>query len=91
MSEIMSLERLSNIKGAGPSESVGQLFEVVRNAVSGQNNPDFIDLFSDNAVTVDDLRDDVVIESTPEEKTLIIANFPNKQHQFLVVPKVIEE
>jgi len=48
-------------------------------------------LFSDKAVTVDELRDDVVEDAPPLEKQIIIDNFPKQKNNYLVVPKVIEE
>jgi Asp-tRNA(Asn)/Glu-tRNA(Gln) amidotransferase C subunit len=50
-----------------------------------------LDLSSDNVVTVDDLREDVVINASSAEKQNIIDNFPKQKNNYLVVPKVIEE
>ena len=44
-----------------------------------------------NAVFLDELRDDVVLDSSSIEKQLIIENFPKEKKGFLVVSKVIEE
>ena len=53
-----------------------------------------------NAISVDDLREDIVVEASAEEKRLIIDNFPNEKNtctvyevrgNYLVVPRVIEE
>jgi Asp-tRNA(Asn)/Glu-tRNA(Gln) amidotransferase C subunit len=41
-------------------------------------------------VKSDNLREDVVINCSPEEKALIIENFPANQGTYLVVPKVIQ-
>ena len=88
MSKTMTVEILSSIKGAKPSESVNQLFEVIKNAhPSNDNAANNINL---NYLYVNDLREDVVIESSVTEKQLIIENFPNKKNGFLVVAKVIE-
>jgi Asp-tRNA(Asn)/Glu-tRNA(Gln) amidotransferase C subunit len=87
----MSLEVLSNIKDATSSESVDKLFGKVRAAVSGQNKVDFVELMMDSAVSLNDLRDDVVIESSESERQTIIDNFPVVKNNYLVVPKVIEE
>ena len=88
MEKLASLEILSNIKGADSSESIEKLFDTVRNAtVVEQKN----DLFSNNVVTVDDLREDLVEEASSEEKQIIINNFPNQKNNYLLVPKVIEE
>ena len=46
---------------------------------------------SGNAVTADDLREDIVIEVSDAEKRLIIDGFPSEKNNCLVVPKVIEE
>lgn len=79
---------MSSIKGALPSESVNQLFDVIKNANSSNNNA--VNNVNRNCVSVSDLRDDVVVESSAIEKELIIENFPNKKNGFLVVAKVIE-
>ena len=91
MSELRSLEILSNIKNAVSSESVNQLFGIVRTAVSEQNNVDFVKLISDSAVTTNELREDAVIESSEAERKIIIDNFPLNKNNYLVVPKTIEE
>ena len=91
MSELTTLEVLTNIKDATVSESIGQLFGIVREAVTEQNEFDFIDRISDSAVTTDELREDVVIETTEKEREIMIKNFPLSKNNYLVVPKVIEE
>ena len=83
----MTVDVLSSIKGAQPSESVNKLFDVIKNA-STNNNPS--NNVNHNCVSVSDLRDDVVIESSAIEKQIIIENFPNSKNGFLVVAKVIE-
>ena len=88
MSTIMTVDVLSSIKGAQPSESVNKLFDVIKNAVTSNNNP--LNNINHNCVSVSNLREDVVIESSAIEKQLIIENFPNKKNGFLVVAKVIE-
>ena len=87
MSKIMTVDILSSIKGAQPSESVNQLFDVIKNASSNNNPSNNVNY---NCVSVSDLREDVVIESSAVEKQLILENFPNKKNGFLVVAKVIE-
>ena len=42
-------------------------------------------------MSLNDLRDDVVIESSAMEKQIIIENFPKSKNGYLVVSKVIEE
>ena len=91
MSELRSLEVLTNIKDAAPSESVEQMFGIVRETVPKPDKVDFVELMSGSAVTTNKLREDVAIESSETERQIIIANFPSKKNNYLVVPKVIEE
>ena len=88
MSKIMTVDVLSSIKGAQPSEAVNKLFDVIKNAQATNNNS-----FNNhnNSVSLNDLRDDVVIESSALEKQIIIENFPKEKKGYLVVSKVIEE
>lgn len=88
MSKTMTVDVLSSIKGAQPSESVNQLFEVIKNAIPSNNNAS--NNVNHNCVSVNDLREDVVVESSAFEKQLILENFPNKKNGFLVVAKVLE-
>ncbi len=88
MSKIMTVDVLSSIKGAQPSEAVNQLFEVIKNANASNNNAINHNISS---VSLDDLRDDVVIDSPETEKHIIIENFPKEKNGYLVVSKVIEE
>lgn len=88
MSKIMTVDILSSIKGAQPSESVNKLFDVIKNAHPSNNNTS--NTVNHNYVSVSDLREDVVVESSAMEKQLILENFPNKKNGFLVVAKVIE-
>tara|TARA_B110000977_G_scaffold192861_1_gene266989 strand:- start:721 stop:1023 length:303 start_codon:yes stop_codon:yes gene_type:complete len=88
MSEIMTVDILSSIKGAKPSESVHKLFDVIKNA--NQNN-NTLHTVHYNSVSLDDLREDVVMESSSLEKEIIIENFPKEKNGFLVVAKVIED
>ena len=83
----MTVDVLSSIKGAKPSEAVNKLFDVIKNA-QPINKSSFN---HNNAVSLNDLRDDVVIESSAIEKQIIIENFPKKKNGYLVVSKVIEE
>lgn len=89
MSKIMTVDVLSSIKGAQPSEAVNKLFEVIKNANTSNNNT--FNNNHNNAVSLNDLRDDVVIDSPQIEKQIIIENFPKEKNGFLVVSKVIEE
>ena len=88
MGKTMTVDILSSIKGAQPSESVNQLFEVIKNAIPSNSNT--ANNVNSNCVSVSSLREDVVVESSVMEKQLIIENFPNKKNGFLVVAKVIE-
>lgn len=89
MSKIMTVDVLSSIKGAQPSEAVNKLFEVIKNANATTNNS--FNNNHNNAVSLNDLRNDVVIESSTMEKQIIIGNFPKEKNGYLVVSKVIEE
>ena len=88
MNKTMTVDILSSIKGAQPSESVNQLFDVIKNAVT--SNATTLNNVNHNCVSVSNLREDVVIESSAMEKQIILENFPNKKNGFLVVAKVIE-
>ena len=88
MSKIMTVDVLSSIKGAQESESVNKLFQVIKNAnISNTNN------FSDSSksLSLNHLRDDIVINSSEREREIIIENFPKEKNGYLVVAKVIEE
>ena len=84
----MTVDILSSIKGAQPSESVNKFFDVIKNANSSNDNS--LNIVNHNCVSVNSLREDVVIESSAMEKQIILENFPNKKNGFLVVAKVIE-
>ena len=88
MSKTMTVDILSSIKGAQPSESVNKLFDVIKNAIPSNDNS--LNNVNRNCVSVNNLREDVVIESSAIEKQIILENFPNKKNGFLVVAKVIE-
>jgi len=84
----MTVDILSSIKGAQPSEAVSKLFEVIKNANKTNNS---FNNNHNNAVSLDDLREDVVVDSPQVEKQIIIENFPKEKNGYLVVSKVIEE
>lgn len=84
----MTVDVLSSIKGAQPSESVNQLFDVIKNAIPSNSNA--ANNVNHNCVSLNELREDVVIESSAIEKQIIVENFPNCKNGFLVVAKVIE-
>lgn len=85
----MTVDILSSIKGAKPSESVNQLFDVIRNAHPTNNNA--TNNVNINAVSINDLREDVVVKSPVAEREIIKENFPNEKDGYLVVSKVIED
>jgi len=84
----MTVDILSSIKGAKPSESVNKLFDVIKNA-NQQNNSNTT--VHNKVVSLNDLREDVVVESSAIEKEIIKENFPKEKNGFLVVAKVIED
>ena len=84
----MTVDILSSIKGAQPSEAVNKLFDVIKNAQPTNNNS--LNNVNNNCVSINNLREDVVIESSAIEKQIILENFPNKKNGYLVVSKVIE-
>lgn len=85
---MMTVDILSSIKGAKESETVSKLFDVIKNA-NTKNANSFHN--NNNAVSLDELREDVVIDSPQAEKDIIIENFPKEKNGYLVVAKVIEE
>ena len=85
----MTVDVLSSIKGAKSSETISKLFEVIKNANISSNNISSKNI--QNTVTLEELRDDIVLESTEIEKKIIIENFPKEKNGYLVVSKVIEE
>ena len=85
----MTVDVLSSIKGAQPSETVNKLFDVIKNAQPTNNNSS--NNVNYNCVSLNDLREDVVIESPAIEKQIIIENFPKEKNGYLVVSKVIED
>lgn len=91
MSKIMTLEVLSSIKGAEASDAVAELFDNVKSALTGMDATDTSDVLSELSIPLDNLRDDVVVESTESERKLITENFPVEKNGYLVVMKVIED
>ena len=82
----MSLEVLSSIKGATSSQAVEKLFDVIKKA-----NINLAKANQNVGVSLDNLREDVVLESSDIEKEIIRQNFPKSKNGYLVVSKVIEE
>lgn len=87
MSKIMPVDILSSIKGAKSSEAVDKLFDVIKNAEINHNSSN---QNAKNAVSIDDLRADVVENSSEITKQIIKENFPKEKDGYLVVSKVIE-
>ena len=85
----MTVDILSSIKGAQPSETVNKLFEVIKKAQITNNNS--LNNVNYNCVSVDKLREDMVIESSDLEKQIIIENFPKQKNGYLVVSQIIED
>ena len=85
----MTVDILSSIKGAQPSETVNKLFDVIKNAQVTNNNS--LNNVNYNCVSINDLREDVVIESSAIERQIIIENFPKEKGGYLVVSQVIED
>ena len=89
MNKIMTVDVLSSIKGAQPSEAVNKLFDIIKNAHPANDNS--FNNNHNNYLSLNDLRDDIVILSSEIEKKIIKENFPKEKDGFLVVSKVIEE
>ena len=85
----MSVDILSSIKGAEPSEAVNKLFDVIKNAHTNDNNS--FNTANQNALSLNDLREDVVVKSSATEREIIKENFPREKDGYLVVAKVIED
>ena len=91
MEKLIPLELLSNIKGAKPSPDVRELFMIIKEALPAADIGDPEEVSGDIYVPLEDMRNDVVIESSSLEKEIIKENFPERKNEFLVVSKVIEE
>lgn len=83
----MPVDILSSIKGAKSSEAVDKLFDVIKNAETNSNSSN---QNAKNAVSIDNLREDVVEHSSEITKEIIKENFPKEKDGYLVVSKVIE-
>lgn len=88
MSKIMTVDVLSSIKNAKPSKSVNELFDSIKNASTKNTNKNNS---LNTIVSINDLREDVIISNSEIEKQIIIDNFPKQKNRFLVVSKIIEE
>lgn len=87
----MTLELLSNIRGARPSPDVEKLFMIIKDALPGNAIANPEEIGSDMCIPLEDMRNDEVIESSSVEKDIIRDNFPERKNEYLVVSKVIEE
>jgi len=85
----MTVDILSSIKGALPSETVNKLFDVIKNAQVTNNNS--LNNVNYNCVSINELREDLVVESSDLEKQIIIENFPKEKNGYLVVSQIIED
>ena len=88
MSKVMSLELLSSIKGAKSSKVINKLFEVIKDAHPSSKKR--VGKYN-KVVSINELRDDIVEESSKEEKQIIKKNFPKSKNGLLVVKRVVEE
>ena len=80
------LEQLSNIRSGEVNISqITDFFETIKGVKDIDTKGS-----SEHIVKSDNLREDVVINASAEEKELIMGNFPGKQGTYLVVPKVIQ-
>jgi len=84
----MTLDILSSIKGAEASEAVDNLFKIMKEVKAGSNATDAMQA---SEVTLDGLRDDLVVPSGEAERNIIIEDFPKSKNGYLVVTKVIED
>ena len=83
----MPVDILSSIKGAKPSSAVNKLFKVIIDAQASEH----IQTNSNkNVISINELRDDIVLECPEIAKNIIRENFPIEKEGYLVVPKIIE-
>lgn len=85
----MTLEVLSSIKGATSSKAVDELFKNIKNAHLSSNENNLLVQHA-KVVSLDDLREDVVVRSSEMERNIIKGNFPKEKNGYLVVSKVID-
>lgn len=80
------LEQLSNIRSGEVNISqITDFFETIK-AVHNIDTSGSVE----HVVKSDNLREDMVVNASEEDKALIMENFPAKQGTYLVVPKVIQ-
>ncbi len=87
----MTLEVLSSIKGAKSSGAVDELFHAIKKASSVSNGNTILNINESNAVSLDDLRSDEIVNSNEKVREIIKNNFPKEKNGYLVVSKVIED
>lgn len=85
----MTLEVLSSIKGATSSKAVDELFSNIKNAHLANNESNLLEQHA-KVVSLEDLREDVVVTSSVTERDIIKGNFPQEKNGYLVVSKVID-
>ena len=80
------LEQLSNIRTEKLNiKSISDFFDTIK-AVELSDNQEAEEF----VIQANQLREDVVVNASEEEKALIMKNFPQIQGTYLVVPKVIQ-
>lgn len=80
------LQQLSNIRAEEVNISkITDFFETIKNVKDIDTTG-----VEEHIVKSDNLREDEVVNCDPEEKALIMENFPAIQGTYLVVPKVIQ-
>jgi Asp-tRNA(Asn)/Glu-tRNA(Gln) amidotransferase C subunit len=91
MEKIMPLDLLSSIKGARSSEAVEELFSVIERASEADGAEGSEENDTDEAVSLERMRGDVIERCSGEIREMIRQNFPKEKNGYLVVPKVIED
>ena len=86
MSKLMPIDVLSSIKGATSSEAVNKLLKNIANTSVAKSKPNQ----TLQSVTLEELREDVVVKSSSETVQIIKENFPEEKNGYLVVSKIIE-
>lgn len=82
----MTLDILSNIKGAKESEVINQFFDIIKNTKNlTHSNISKLDI-----VPLNQLRKDQILKASISEIQLIKQNFPQEKNGFLVVSKTIK-
>ena len=81
------MKHSSSIKNAKESDVVNDLFEVIKKTPienAANKSPD-----SEYCIDFNDLRSDVVVAFSQNDKNIIKSNFPKEKKGYLVVSKVI--